>query len=66
MIIAFEEVEVEVKSLWSKYVGLHMRYKGKNKEGQWCELKQNFKNYQSSDCKLKLIYMKLESLVIAN
>jgi len=22
----------EVKSLWSKYVGLHMRYKGKNSE----------------------------------
>jgi len=43
-----------------------MRYKGKDKEGRRCELKQNFKNYQSSDCKLKLIYMKLESLVIAN
>jgi len=57
---------VEVKSLWSRYVGLHMRYKGRDKEGLWCELKQNLKNYHSSDCKLKLIYMKLESLVIAN
>jgi len=23
--------EGEVKSLWSKYAGLHMRYKGENK-----------------------------------
>jgi len=25
-----------------------------------------FKNFRSSDCKLQLVYMKLESLVIAN
>jgi len=56
----------EVKSLWSIYVGLHMRYKGKNNEEQQQKLKWNSKNYQSSDCKLELVYMKLESLVIAN
>lgn len=56
----------EVKSLWSIYVGLHMRYKGRNKETQQFTLKQNSKNYQSSDCKLKLVYMKSESLVIVN
>ena len=26
----------------------------------------NLKNFPSTDCKLKLVYMKLESLVIAN
>ena len=43
-----------------------MRYKGKNNKMQKCKLKQNFKNYQSSDCRLKLVYMKSESLVIVN
>jgi len=43
-----------------------MRYKGRNKETQRFALKQNSKNYQSSDCKLKLVYMKSESLVIVN
>jgi len=56
----------EVKSLWSIYVGLHMRYKGRNKEKLWLTLTQNSKNYQSSDCRLKLVYMKSESLVIVN
>ena len=56
----------EVKSLWSIYIGLHMRYKGENNEMQQCELKQNSKNHRSSDCGLKLDRMKLESLVIVN
>jgi hypothetical protein len=56
----------EVKSLWSIYVGLHMRYKGRNKEKLRLTLTQNSKNYQSSDCRLKLVYMKSESLVIVN
>ena len=43
-----------------------MRYKGGYKEGRQCELKQNLKNRRSSDCRLKLICMKLESLVIVN
>ena len=43
-----------------------MRYKGRNKEKQQLALKQNFKNYQSSDCRLKLVYVKSESLVIVN
>jgi len=33
----------EVKSLWSTYVGLHMRYKGEYKKWWQLELKQNFK-----------------------
>lgn len=43
-----------------------MRYKGRNKETQQLMLEQNSKNYQSSDCRLKLVYMKSESLVIVN
>ena len=43
-----------------------MRYKGEYSKKQECELKQIFKNYHSSDCSLKLGYMKSESLVIVN
>jgi len=32
----------------------------------WRELEQNFKNYYSSDCSLKLKSMKSESLVIVD
>ena len=37
-----------------------------NKEKQYREVEQNFKNGLSSDCRLQLACMKLESLVIAN
>jgi len=43
-----------------------MRYKGRNKEKQQLTLKQNSKNYQSPDCRLKLVCMKSESLVTVN
>ena len=43
-----------------------MRYKGGNNEKQQLKLKQISKNRQSSDCRLKLAYMKSESLVIVN
>jgi len=43
-----------------------MRYKGENKKTQQCELKQILKNHRSSDCRLKLVCMKLESLVTVN
>ena len=33
---------------------------------QYREVEQNFKTHLSSDCRLKLAYMKLELLVIAN
>lgn len=36
------------------------------KKKQKCKLEQIFKNYLSPDCRLKLAYMKLESLVIVN
>lgn len=56
----------EVKSLWSISVGLHMRYKGKHRGARRCKLQQNLKNCLSSDCRLKLVCKKSESLVIAN
>ena len=43
-----------------------MRYKGGNRGKQQLALKRNPKNRQSSDCRLKLAYMKSESLVIVN
>jgi len=43
-----------------------MRYKGKYRKLQKSNFTQIFKNYHSSDYKLKLTYMKSESLVIVN
>ena len=43
-----------------------MRYKGEDKETLRRNPKQNSKNRLSSDCKLELVYMKSESLVIVN
>ena len=43
-----------------------MRYKGEDKEMLRRNPKQNSKNRLSSDCKLELVYMKSESLVIVN
>ena len=37
-----------------------------NKEKRSCEAEQNSKSGPSSDCRLKLAYMKLELLVIAD
>jgi hypothetical protein len=43
-----------------------MRYKGKDSEMRQSNFKQILKNYHSSDYRLKLTYMKSESLVIVN
>ena len=43
-----------------------MRYKGEDSGTQQRNLKQISKNYLSSDCRLELVYMKSESLVIVN
>lgn len=58
--------KTEVKSLWSKYFGLHTCYKSKNKELRLSNFKQISKNYLSSDCFLKFENMKSKSLVIVN
>ena len=43
-----------------------MRYKGGDNRKLQLKLKQILKNYLSSDCRLELVYMKSESLVIVN
>ena len=43
-----------------------MCYNGNHKKLQKIVFSLIYKNFRSSDCKLKLAYMKLESLVIAN
>ena len=56
-----------VRSLWPRWNGLHMCCNGHLDNGmQRCESELNLKVGPSSDCKLKLICMKLESLVIAD
>ena len=61
-----EEGGDDVKSSCPLCPGLHTCYNGKYKEKQDREVEQNSKTCLSSDCRLKLAYMKLELLVIAN
>src|SRR3712207_4908406 len=55
-----------VKSSCPLCLGLHTCYNGWYNEQQSREGEQNLKASPSSDCRLKLAYMKLELLVIAN
>ena len=61
-----EEGKDDVKSVWPLWAGLHSCYNGNNNKLQKCQLELILKNYPSPDCRLQLVYMKLESLVIAN
>ena len=61
-----EEGGDDVKSSWPLWVGLHTSYNGRYNKTQAREGEQNWKTDLSSDCRLKLAYMKLELLVIAN
>ena len=61
-----EEGGDDVKSSCPLCLGLHTCYNGKYREMQYREVELNFKTCLSSDCRLKLAYMKLELLVIAN
>ena len=61
-----EEGGDDVKSSCPLYLGLHTCYNGRYKEKRDREVEQNSKTCLSSDCRLKLAYMKLELLVIAN
>lgn len=55
----------DVKSLWPQWAGLHMCCNGYlDKRMLRCEPERIGKIILSSDCKLKLICMKAESLVI--
>ena len=61
-----EEGGDDVKSSCPLCLGLHTCYNGRYNEMQYREVEQNYKTGLSSDCRLKLAYMKLELLVIAN
>jgi hypothetical protein len=60
-----EEGKDDVKSSCPLCPGLHTCYNGYDKKLQLCEKKLIFKHTLSSDCRLQLAYMKVESLVIA-
>ena len=61
-----EEGGDDVKSSCPLCLGLHTCYNGEYKEMQDRKVEPNSKTHPSSDCRLKLAYMKLELLVIAN
>ena len=61
-----EEGGDDVKSSCPLCPGLHTYYNGCNREKQNSDVEQTPKNGLSSDCRLKLAYMKLELLVIAD
>ena len=56
----------DVKSSWPLCPGRHTCYNGTYKGKRQGDLKQTPKMFLSSDCRLQLAYMKLESLVIAD
>ena len=60
-----EEGGDDVKSACPLHPGLHTCYNGWDNEMQLCEDKLIYKLTLSSDCRLQLACMKLESLVIA-
>ena len=61
-----EEGGDDVKSAWPLCLGLHTCYNGKYRTMQYREVEQIAKACPSSDCRLQLACMKLESLVIAD
>ena len=61
-----EEGGDDVKSSCPLCLGLHTCYNGWYREMQYREVELNLKTSLSSDCRLKLAYMKLELLVIAD
>ena len=60
-----EEGEDDVKSACPLRSGLHTCYNGYDNKLLSCKAKLISKHILSSDCRLKLAYMKVESLVIA-
>ena len=60
-----EEVKDDVKSSCPLNPGLHTCYNEYDKKLQICKNKLIYKHILSSDCRLQLAYMKVESLVIA-
>ena len=62
----WEEGEDDVKSPWPLCPGLHTYYNGWYNGLQYRKVELILKTSPSSDCGLKFVHMKLESLVIAN
>ena len=62
----WEEGEDDVKSPWPLCPGLHTYYNGQYRGSQYRKVEPIPKTGPSSDCGLKLVHMKVESLVIAN
>ena len=61
-----EEGGDDVKSSCPLWPGLHAYYNGVHNGKQYGNVEQIPKNHPSSDCRLQLACMKLESLVIAD
>ena len=61
-----EEGGDDVKSSWPLCPGLHTCYNGRYKEQRHRKVKPISKAGLSSDCRLQLVCMKSESLVIAD
>ena len=61
-----EEGGDDVKSSWSLRLGLHTCYNGRDRGGRGSNAKAIPKPILSSDCRLQLDGMKLESLVIVD
>ncbi len=60
-----EEGGDDVKSAWPLCLGLHASYNGLYNGDQYREMEEILKATLSSDCRLELACMKVESLVIA-
>ena len=63
--INWEEGGDDVKSVWPLRPGLHTCYNVQYNVNRDREVEEIYKTGLSSDCRLQLAYMKLESLVIA-
>ena len=62
----WEEGGDDVKSPWPLCLGLHTYYNGRYRRLQYRKVELIPKTDPSSDCGLKFVHMKVESLVIAN
>ena len=64
--INWEEGGDDVKSVWPLRPGLHTCYNVQYNVNRYREVEEIHKAGLSSDCRLQLAYMKLESLVMAH
>ena len=63
--INWEEGGDDVRSVWPLRLGLHTYYNAQYNENRYREVEEIYKAGPSSDWRLQLASMKLESLVIA-